>query len=41
MQDATNKSIVEEAYPGDVVGLYDSGNFKIGRHAFRRRIFAF
>ncbi len=27
---ANTKSIVEEAYPGDVVGLYDSGNFKIG-----------
>jgi peptide chain release factor 3 len=27
---ANIKSIVEEAYPGDVVGLYDSGNFKIG-----------
>jgi peptide chain release factor 3 len=27
---ANSKSIVEEAYPGDVVGLYDSGNFKIG-----------
>jgi peptide chain release factor 3 len=27
---ANNKSIVEEAYPGDVVGLYDNGNFKIG-----------
>ncbi|MGA2406540.1 MAG: peptide chain release factor 3 [Bacteroidales bacterium] len=27
---ANNKSIIEEAYPGDVVGLYDSGNFKIG-----------
>lgn len=27
---ANNKIIVEEAYPGDVVGLYDSGNFKIG-----------
>jgi peptide chain release factor 3 len=27
---ANNKSIVEEAFPGDVVGLYDSGNFKIG-----------
>src|SRR5690606_9240850 len=22
--------IVEEAYPGDVIGLYDSGSFKIG-----------
>jgi peptide chain release factor 3 len=27
---ANSKSIVEEAFPGDVVGLYDSGNFKIG-----------
>ncbi|MCO6460325.1 MAG: peptide chain release factor 3 [Saprospiraceae bacterium] len=27
---ASKKEIVEEAYPGDVVGLYDSGNFKIG-----------
>ena len=27
---ANDKSIVEEAYPGDVVGLYDTGNFKIG-----------
>ena len=27
---ASKKTILEEAYPGDVVGLYDSGNFKIG-----------
>jgi peptide chain release factor 3 len=27
---AAKKSVVEEAYPGDIVGLYDSGNFKIG-----------
>jgi len=27
---AQDKSVVEEAYPGDVVGLYDTGNFKIG-----------
>jgi peptide chain release factor 3 len=27
---ANEKSLVEESYPGDVVGLYDSGNFKIG-----------
>ena len=27
---AQEKSIVEEAYPGDVIGLYDTGNFKIG-----------
>lgn len=25
-----SKSIIDEAYPGDVIGLYDSGNFKIG-----------
>lgn len=27
---AQSKSVVEEAYPGDVIGLYDTGNFKIG-----------
>ena len=27
---AREKNIVEEAWPGDVVGLYDTGNFKIG-----------
>ncbi|MGE0566404.1 MAG: peptide chain release factor 3 [Bacteroidia bacterium] len=27
---AQQKSIIDEAYPGDVVGLYDAGNFKIG-----------
>lgn len=27
---AQRKSIIEEAYPGDVIGLYDTGNFKIG-----------
>jgi peptide chain release factor 3 len=27
---ADKKSIVEEAYPGDIVGLHDTGNFKIG-----------
>jgi peptide chain release factor 3 len=27
---AQEKSVIEEAYPGDVVGLYDTGNFKIG-----------
>jgi peptide chain release factor 3 len=27
---ANEKSVVEEAFPGDVVGLYDTGNFKIG-----------
>jgi peptide chain release factor 3 len=27
---ANEKSVVEDAYPGDVVGLYDTGSFKIG-----------
>jgi peptide chain release factor 3 len=27
---AQSKSVIEEAYPGDVIGLYDTGNFKIG-----------
>ena len=27
---AARKEVIEEAFPGDVVGLYDSGNFKIG-----------
>ncbi len=27
---AAKKEVVDEAYPGDIVGLYDSGNFKIG-----------
>jgi peptide chain release factor 3 len=27
---AAKKSIIDEAFPGDIVGLYDAGNFKIG-----------
>ncbi len=27
---ASKKSIVERAYPGDIVGLHDTGNFRIG-----------
>lgn len=27
---ADSKNIVDEGFPGDVVGLYDTGNFKIG-----------
>ena len=27
---ADKKSIVDEAFPGDIVGIYDTGNFKIG-----------
>jgi peptide chain release factor 3 len=27
---ASKKEVVDEAFPGDIIGLYDSGNFKIG-----------
>jgi len=27
---ARSKNVVEEAFPGDVIGLYDTGSFKIG-----------
>lgn len=27
---ASKKNIVDDAFPGDIVGLYDAGNFKIG-----------
>ena len=27
---AAKKSVVDQAFPGDIVGLYDSSNFKIG-----------
>jgi peptide chain release factor 3 len=27
---AQKKSVVDEMFPGDIVGLYDAGNFKIG-----------
>ncbi len=27
---AAKKSVIDHAYPGDIIGLYDSGNFKIG-----------
>ncbi|MDR1895713.1 MAG: peptide chain release factor 3 [Prevotellaceae bacterium] len=27
---ADKKSVVDESFPGDIVGLYDAGNFKIG-----------
>jgi peptide chain release factor 3 len=27
---AQHKSVIDEAFPGDVIGLYDAGNFKIG-----------
>jgi peptide chain release factor 3 len=27
---ASKKEVIDEAFPGDIIGLYDSGNFKIG-----------
>lgn len=27
---AQEKTVIEDAFPGDVIGLYDTGNFKIG-----------
>ena len=27
---ASRKEVIDEAWPGDIVGLYDSGNFNIG-----------
>lgn len=27
---ASKKSVIDEAYPGDIVGIHDTGNFKIG-----------
>ena len=27
---AARKSVIDEAYPGDIVGIHDTGNFKIG-----------
>ncbi len=38
---ADKKSIVEEAFPGDIVGLHDTGNFKIGDTLTEGEIFTF
>ena len=38
---ASSKEVVDEAYPGDVIGLYDSGNFKIGDTLTEGEIFNF
>ncbi len=27
---AEKKSVIDEAFPGDIVGVHDTGNFKIG-----------
>lgn len=38
---AANKQIVDEAWPGDVIGLFDTGNFKIGDTLTEGANFAF
>jgi peptide chain release factor 3 len=38
---AQQKSIIDEAYPGDVIGLYDAGNFKIGDSLTEGALFNF
>jgi len=38
---AQDKSIIEQAFPGDVIGLYDSGNFKIGDTITQGDVFTF
>jgi peptide chain release factor 3 len=38
---AQDKSVIDEAYPGDVIGLYDAGNFKIGDTLTEKDKFSF
>lgn len=38
---ANDKNSLEEAFPGDVVGLYDTGNFKIGDTLSEGELFNF
>lgn len=38
---AQDKSVIDEAYPGDVVGLYDAGNFKIGDTLTEKEAYSF
>jgi peptide chain release factor 3 len=38
---AQKKSIVDEAFPGDIVGLHDTGNFKIGDTVTEGEILSF
>ncbi len=38
---AQDKSIIDEAFPGDVIGLYDTGNFKIGDTLTEGNTFSF
>lgn len=38
---AQDKSIIDEAFPGDVIGLYDTGSFKIGDSLTEGNSFSF
>ena len=38
---AQDKSVIDEAYPGDVIGLYDTGSFKIGDTLTEKESFSF
>jgi peptide chain release factor 3 len=38
---AQDKSIIDEAFPGDVIGLYDTGTFKIGDSLTEGTTFSF
>ncbi|MFT4601594.1 MAG: peptide chain release factor 3 [Arenicella sp.] len=38
---AQDKSVIDEAFPGDVIGLYDTGNFKIGDSLTEGTVFSF
>ncbi len=38
---AQDKSVIDEAFPGDVIGLYDTGNFKIGDSLTEGNSFSF
>lgn len=38
---AQDKSVIDEAFPGDVIGLYDSGSFKIGDTLTEKETYSF
>jgi peptide chain release factor 3 len=38
---AQDKSVIDEAFPGDVIGLYDTGSFKIGDSLTEGTTFSF
>jgi peptide chain release factor 3 len=38
---AQNRSIIEDAYPGDIIGLYDTGSYRIGDTLTEKEAFHF